>query len=424
MEVLATMPKYSQNATHGSKLVAKQVARKFAFTERRIAKLPRPTNGQRAYYYDSATRGLAVAISPLGKMVFVLYRKVAGRPERVTIGPVSDLTIEQARGRAYEMNGIIAMGGNPAEERRSVRAEMTLQELWDMFLAHSKERRRESTWKNYQSMFEKHLHHWRFKKLFEIREGDVSALHSKIGRTAGKHAANRVAELLSAMFNRARKDWHYKGINPTTSVEAFPEEARRRFLGDRDEKEPARFFKALKSESQLWQDFFATCIYTGARCGDVERMQWSEVNQLRGIWTISAESTKGKKTIDIALPPEALEILKRRAASAKTPWVFPSPRKSKSGHVTESKAAWGRVLENGKITDLRLHDLRHTLGAFMAASGASQLQIGKQLGHAPGSPATKVYEDFNLTAVRSFLHTATAAMRAAGDAKQLEAKNG
>ena len=168
-------------ATKGSTAVA----RRFHFTKKRIDSLPTPKNGQRAYYYDDGVRGLAVAVSPLGKTNFVLYRKVAGRPERVTIGPYPDLSIEQARGQASQMNSVIAQGGNPAAERRSVRAEMTLQELLDTFLTlYAKERTR--SWKDYESMFNLHLHGWRLRRLSSIRKADVVALHSHIGRTRGQ----------------------------------------------------------------------------------------------------------------------------------------------------------------------------------------------------------------------------------------------
>src|ERR1022692_3312554 len=180
---------------------SKLVARKFTFTRARIDVLPSPNGAQRSYYWDEKVRGLGVAVSPLGKKTFILYRKVLGRPERITIGFYPDLSIEQARGMASQMNSVIAQGGNPAAERRSVRAEMTLQELLDTFLTlYAKERTR--SWKDYESMFNLHLHGWRLRRLSSIRKADVVALHSHIGRTRGQYTANRVIELLSAMFNR------------------------------------------------------------------------------------------------------------------------------------------------------------------------------------------------------------------------------
>ena len=109
-------PKLLKFATKGSTAVA----RRFHFTKKRIDGLYAPTNGQRAYFYDDEVRGLALAVSPLGKKTFILYRKVAGRPERISIGAYPDLTIEQARGIASQMNSVIAQGGNPAAEKRSV----------------------------------------------------------------------------------------------------------------------------------------------------------------------------------------------------------------------------------------------------------------------------------------------------------------
>ena len=47
-------------ATSGSTSVAQ---RKFNLTRERIEALRRPTNGQRAYYYDTKVRGLAVAVT-------------------------------------------------------------------------------------------------------------------------------------------------------------------------------------------------------------------------------------------------------------------------------------------------------------------------------------------------------------------------
>ena len=61
----------------GSTRVA-QPKRKFNFTKKAVDALASPINGQRAYFYDTKVRGLAVAVSPAGKKSFILYRKVAG----------------------------------------------------------------------------------------------------------------------------------------------------------------------------------------------------------------------------------------------------------------------------------------------------------------------------------------------------------
>ena len=107
---------------------------KLNFTRKTLDALPCPSGRQRAYHHDTGVRGLAVGVSATGRKTFVLYRKIQGRPERVTIGPYPDLSIEQARGLASQMNSSIARGENPSESRRAIRAEMTFEQLFEIYL--------------------------------------------------------------------------------------------------------------------------------------------------------------------------------------------------------------------------------------------------------------------------------------------------
>ncbi|MCC2682800.1 MAG: recombinase XerD, partial [Nitrosospira multiformis] len=95
---------------------------KFNFTKAAIDRLPVPDKGW-SYHYDLKVQGLGIGIGKSGKKTFILYRKINGRPERVTLGPYPGLTIEQARGKASEMNAAIANGANPAEVKRGRDAE-------------------------------------------------------------------------------------------------------------------------------------------------------------------------------------------------------------------------------------------------------------------------------------------------------------
>ncbi|MDQ2693790.1 MAG: Arm DNA-binding domain-containing protein, partial [Pseudomonadota bacterium] len=104
------------------------------FTKAALDSLPVPDKGKRAYHYDAKTRGLAVQITSTGAKTFYVYRWVAGRPERIRLGVFPDVTIEQARRKAAEVNGEIARGENPNDKRRALRAEMTMEELFLLYL--------------------------------------------------------------------------------------------------------------------------------------------------------------------------------------------------------------------------------------------------------------------------------------------------
>ncbi len=389
----------------GSTSVAQQARRKFPFTRERIAALPQPTNSQRAYYYDVKVRGLAVAVSPAGKKVFILYRKVAGRPERIPIGPFIDLSVEQARQRAEEMNAAIARGKNPASDRRTVRDEATLAELFSTYLEHHAKPHKK-TWSDDVGLFNLHLGAWRLRKISSIRKLDVIMLHGRIGGGRGHYVANRVVELLCTMFNKAC-EWGWQGENPASGVKAFRERKRDRFL--QPEELPA-FFKSLAEElNGTIRDYVLVSLLTGARRTNVEEMRWPEINWTRSTWTIP--DTKSGEPLTVPLSPAVLRILEGRRRESTGEWVFPGG--GKSGHLVEPKTGWKRILKRAGLEDLRLHDLRRTLGSWQAATGASLPIIGKSLGH-KSVAATQIYARLNLDPVRAAVNVATEAMLTAG----------
>ena len=68
------------------------------------------------------------------------------------------------------------------------------------------------------------------------------------------------------------------------------------------------------------------------------------------------------------------------------------------------------------LMDMRLHDLRRTLGSFQAAAGANQYIIGKSLGH-KSHQATAVYARLDLDPVRESVQAASTAISRAGKKK-------
>ena len=81
--------------------------------------------------------------------------------------------------------------------------------------------------------------------------------------------------------------------------------------------------------------------------------------------------------------------------------------------VLGRKATTGSILMTAEIENLRIHDLRRTLGSWQANTGASLHVIGKSLGH-KSLAATQVYARLGIEPVRESVDKATAAMLEAG----------
>ena len=98
------------------------------------------------------------------------------------------------------------------------------------------------------------------------------------------------------------------------------------------------------------------------------------------------------------------------------PTGFVFPGRGKTGHLAEPKKGWQRILSRAGLGDLRIHDLRRTLGSWQAKQGASFAIIGKSLNH-KNQNTTAIYARLDLDPVRDSVNAATTAMMAAGGLK-------
>ena len=219
---------------------------RFKFTPTRLEKLE-PGKGL-AMYYDTSTP-LALWVTPGGAKTFCVYRRVNGRPIRVRIGRVEDMSLGDARKAATKLLGEVAGGADPAAERRARRDDPTLQALFAHWIAHAK--RHKKTWRDDQRQWDKYLAKYGARKLSSITKADVAKWHATIGDKHGPVMANRVRALLSAMFGVA-DDIGFSGSNPVTKVKRFRESSRERFL---QQDEMRKFFEAVRNQPPTWRDF-------------------------------------------------------------------------------------------------------------------------------------------------------------------------
>lgn len=381
-----------------------------------IEALPPAQPGKRDTYHIHGITGLQLRVTPKGIKTFSLLKRVKrGQPERVTLCKYGEKPLEEIKADALRTIADLAGGQSVASDLRAGKGEPTLAEVFDDFLKHKRNRRgaylSEVTKRDYRSTFTVHLDKLKKRKLSEIDQADIERLHAKVGKEH-KHRANRILALVSSLYNYAKAARVYAGANPAAGIRKFPEDSRERFIGA---DEMPRFFKAVaKEENHTIRDYVLLSLLTGARRSNVLSMRWAELNLKRAEWRIPV--TKNNTSQTVTLSPEAVEILKaRKPKDEDEEFVFPGP--GASGHLAEPKKGWQRILKEAGIADLRLHDLRRTLGSWQAKSGASLSIIGKSLNHKSAS-TTAIYARLDLDPVRASVNTATAAMLEAAGFKK------
>ena len=385
----------------------------FNFTKAALESVPIPAAGKRVTYSDAKTTGLQIRVTANNVKTFSVFRRIkGGQPERVTLGRFPDMTIEQARRNAATINAAIEGGANPAEAKRAHKAEMTFGDLFNEYMErHAKLEKR--TWANDQQRYEQYLEKSLAKiKLSKLTKVQIGAVHSSISMAGHATVANRVLALTSSVLGRA-VEWGHLANNPAKGMRRNKEYSRDRFI---QSDELPRFFKAVGEEENTGvRDYFLIALLTGARRANVLSMRWQDVNVKRGEWRIAV--TKNGTPQTVPLMPEALAILQSRKEVAKKKAVFVFPGPGKKGHLIEPRKGWLRILKRAKLSDLRIHDLRRTLGSWQAKTGASLAIIGKSLNH-KNQQTTAIYARLDLDPVRQSMETATSAMLEAGGMKQ------
>ena len=407
------------------------MSNRISFTKKVLDKLPLPPVGKRVDYFDTTTNHLTLRVSHVGTKAFVLYRKIDGIAERLTLGRYPTMTIDQARQMVAQLNGSIAVGNNPAEDKRSLRQESTLGEVFKRYMVEYAKPHKKS-WEIDEQRYNVHLIHWQNKKLSAIKKQHVQKLlvyiadhqrmiegidkvgRRKVKKVGGKGASNQILRLLRKVFNLAI-DWGWDGYNPCTRIKEYKSKSRDRFLeGD----ERPKFFEALGEEPNTTaRDYILASLLTGARRTNVLEMRWDEINLERKEWLIP--ETKNGESQRLPLISAMLTLLKdRKVKGGDSEWVFPSH--GSTGHLTNPDKTWKRVLSRAGIEDVRgtwLRDLRRSMVSWQANTGASLSVIGKSLNH-KNVNTTAIYARLALDPVRESMEKAAIAMFEAGGIKK------
>ena len=440
--------------------------RTFLFKQADIEAIQPPEQG-RVVYRDTKVAGLELRVTANGVKTFSLRRRVRGGDvERHTIGRFPECSAAAAREKANEFIPQLAVGVSVAAQKRKKKGELRFRELFDQYFErHSKPRKR--TWKEDRSKYDQHLAKALGPlKLSAVTRQAVATIHSAITLAGAPIAANRVLALVSSVFGWARSAGLWEG-NPASAIRRNDERARDRFL---QADELPRFFVALAAEpNETLRDYILISLLTGARRADAMSMAWKDVSLDRAEWRI--KRTKNEDPITVTLSTEAVKILRGRKPkdeeAKKEPYVFPGT--GEFGHLSAPYKGWKRILDRTttlgfiravataegssetaiadaealalrspkearesfraaaekrkiKLTDfefedIRIHDLRRTLGSWQAKQGASLTIIGKSLNHR-SVVTTAIYARLDQDPVRQSVQAANSAMLEAAGLKK------
>jgi integrase len=217
----------------------------------------------------------------------------------------------------------------------------------------------------------------RGKDKFDKKTGELKSVAKEYARSGA--TINRYLATLSHMLNVAKKEWRLIDRNPVSDIAKKKEgRGRTRFLSD---AERDQLLEACKASE--WADLHTLVILaisTGARRGELITLKWDAVD-LKACKALVTE-TKNDEPRTLPLVGKALEALRamKLNGSAKSEYVFPNPS-GFPGPFEQFDHRWYEALTAAGIEGFRFHDLRHCCASYLAAGGASLLEIADVLGH-------------------------------------------
>ena len=341
-------------------------------------------------YWDAELPSFGLRVYASGRRTFVCAYREDGRKRLVRVGRADVFTLIEARERARSIlkahtPRIAPVAPPPRQVTCSptvtqasavIPGSWTFAELARAFLEqHAKLKR--LSWKNDESCLRRHLLPALQRRLIaSIVSADIERIHSWLGRRF-PYAANTLLDLVRKMFNWAcvtgflPRDHR----NPTVGIAPFPERARKRFI---TAAEMPHFICGLEAEDNeyarhaLW-----LLLLLGVRGKEILKAKWTDIDWDRG--TLSIGLTKNGEAVLVTLSDAALARPRMIPRIASNPYLICGRTRGRPLHALG--VVLRRVVKRAGLTNLRVHDLRRTVGSWLAHAGASLHLIGDVLNH-------------------------------------------
>lgn len=176
----------------------------------------------------------------------------------------------------------------------------------------------------------------------------------------------------SSVINHARREWNINIANPVQLVKkpSLPL-GRNRILSDEEEVLLLKASEPIANRNIYTRPFIILALETAMRRGELLSLRWSDVDLQKR--TAFLKMTKNGESRCVPLSTRAIETLRRLPISIDgrvLPINFPA-----------LETNFKRAIRRAGISNLRIHDLRHTATTRLAEKLSNVLELSAVTGH-------------------------------------------
>ena len=337
-----------------------------------------PLGKKKIDYWDTAVTGFVLEVRASGgKTLYLRYFDANGRQRQHKIGRCEDISFHKAKEAAKRLRSAVVMGSDPLATKKEKRSVPLYATLAEQHIEHARTYQR-SHWST-EGLLRKHV----IPRFGRMRLDDITSaavgrfLADKAEEGLSPASCEKLRILLGRSFSLA-SEWKMSGAdnNPVRGVRIPKFDNRRtRYL---DSTEVDRLLTAAqKSMNPRLKDIVHLLLILGLRVSELLHARWENVDLQRRMLLIPMSKNGKARHVPLALT--AVRIIEKLPRFEDCPYLVPNPDTGKP--FVSIKKAWQTARKAAQLSDVRLHDLRHTCASGLVNSGASLYVVQQVLGH-------------------------------------------
>ena len=320
---------------------------------------------------DRELKGFGIRVLPSGAMRYFIHSQHQGQRVWKIVGRDGAIGPDEARKRARKLLTSIRNGN---DDEFAAPPDITFETVADEVFRRYARNWKPSTLKVNQGYYRNQILPWfEGRPITDITAHDVQRWFASLHETPV--AADRSAPILSVIMRQAEVyGYRPEGTNPCAGIKRYRRQGRERFLSTAEINRLGEVLARHEDDDPQAVAIIRLLLLTGCRKGEIITLKWSYYREGR---LFLPDSKVGPRTVWLSSAARAiLDGLPRTAV-----WVFPSPRVSGFLSAEALRLVWYRVRMDAGLSDVRLHDLRHSYASMAIAQGETVLTIGRLLGH-------------------------------------------